>query len=537
MIFIGDPIDNTSGSKIPLRVNKNVTRINFNDTVNFIACMTIPEYIRFSNGYLWKRCIEGFAVLEKIEIALRDTEETGQVPSWIREDPASFLGNWYDSWVADGGKVGGKNRRSIRNMAVWLSSIKNIKSLPQKLRGDIRIKREDTHALITLFLTKSPRNLDAGAKVGQDTDRRFFAGTDLPKLTNLLVDAMFSDEGSRGIQLRRSRRERSSGSEQITSPAVYREMFSGSDALVVFSRHRSVANESALAPAMEVFWHILQGFSEVIDDSNPNQTAIWILDLGNRQVEDKNAWRDFVNVQILKAQFEAFAHFDSRADASRTLDPSQYQEPLDAFDREIEQKIQMPPIEHRIHRWKKLSRRAIFVVEHLRDEEISGFFPNEYEEDKRERVKDIGVFAEHILPFALPVKWTKLTRLYPDQMRDVSDATFVATIRLRHDKSSAPPGINYFAYTPILKGPIRGRIAQIGLEPPGEAYDEGFRLVYSAARYRLSERFESVSKGKVGGRIAVRYLRKMGFEVLTVQDLFSLFSTEPSISDATSTTS
>ncbi|MEM9440098.1 MAG: hypothetical protein AAGA73_06605 [Pseudomonadota bacterium] len=466
-------------------------------------------------------------MLEKINKAIRDIEETGQVPEWIKNDPATFLGDWYDGWVDEGGKVGGKNRRSIRNMAVWLSSIRNVKSLPQKLRGDIRIRRDDTHALITLFLARSADHSDKETLASQHTTDHALICADRNKVTNLLVAAMFSEVGSRGIQLRRSRRERTLGSEQLTSPAIYKEMFKSSDALVVFSRHRSVANESALAPAMEVFWHILEGFSDVINDENPNQTAIWILDIGNRQVEDKNAWRDFINVQILKAQFEAFAHFDSRAGVTTSLDQSQYQEPLDAFDREIEQKIHMPPIEHRAHRWRRLSRRSIFVVEHLRDEEISRLFPGEYEEDKRERVKDIGVMAEHILPHALPVKWTKLTRLYPEQMRDVSDATFVATIRLRHDRSASRPGISYFAYTPIMKGPIRGRVAQVSLDPPGDPYDEGFRLVYSAARYRLSERFDRTSKKKLGGRIALRYLRKMGFEVLTVQDLFGLFSNEP----------
>ena len=416
-------------------------------------------------------------------------------------------------------------------MEIWLHEIRSIKSLAQKLRGDIRIKRHETHALITLFLKRWRVSESNSANSGQTLVHEPFEAGDLPQLADRLVEAMFDlpeANGLKGIQLRRSRRERTSGSERITSPAIQQEMFSRSDALIVFSRHRSVANESVLTRAMEVFWHILKGFSEVIDDQEPNKTLIWIVDLGNRQVEDQNAWRDFINVQILKAQFEAFAHFDSRNDASAAPNRHGDQEPLDAFDLEIERKIQMPAIEHRIRRWENLCRRSVLVVEHLRDEEIARLFPNEYEEDKRERVKDIGVFAEHILPHALPVKWTKLTRLYPDQMRDVSDASFVATIRLLKDKTARIPKINYFAYTPILKGPIKGRVTQIELDPPGEAYDEGFRLVYSAARYRLCKSFTQPNgKKKVGGRIAVRYLRKMGFEVLTILDLFSLFSTEP----------
>ncbi len=469
-------------------------------------------------------------MLERIEEALQHIENSGQVPEWIRDDPATFLGDWYDAWVAAAGKTAGKNRNSIRNMEIWLTEIHSIKSLAQKLRGDIRIKRHETHALITLFLKRWRICGTNSLNAGHDLAHEPFTDANLPLLADRLVDAMFAAPGTngpKGIQLRRSRRERSSGSERVTSPAIQKEMFSRSDALIVFSRHRSVANESALTRAMEVFWHILKGFSEVINDQNPNKTLIWIIDLGNRQVEDKNAWRDFINVQILKAQFEAFAHFDSRSDADAKLHEDREHQPLDAFDLEIERKIQMPAIEHRIQRWEKLSRRAVLVVEHLRDEEISRLFSDEYEEDKRERVKDIGVFAEHILPHALPVKWTKLTRLYPDQMRDVSDASFVATIRLLNDKTAGTPRINYFAYTPILKGPIQGRVTQIELDPPGDAYDEGFRLVYSAARYRLCERFQKSSKKKVGGRIAVRYLRKMGFEVLTILDLFSLFNTEP----------
>ena len=47
-------------------------------------------------------------MLEQIEKALQDIENTGQVPEWIREDPSTFLGDWYDSWVAAGGKEAGK---------------------------------------------------------------------------------------------------------------------------------------------------------------------------------------------------------------------------------------------------------------------------------------------------------------------------------------------------------------------------------------------------------------------------------------------
>jgi len=468
----------------------------------------------------------------KIERLLYEVDESGQVPDWVSQDPSAFLGDWYDWWVEVGGSFKGKNFHSIRNLALWLSEIGEIKSLPQKLKGNIRIKRQDTQRLVTVFLDRwrLTEGVEPDAKAPHV--HQPFPSRDLAKLIGSILDALYPNVGadqSKGLLLRRNRIERSHSSERITSPQVLKEMFDDADALIVFSRHRSVSNENLLAQSMESFWQILNGFCELFDEDAPSKTVIWIVDIGNRQVEDRNAWRDFINVEILKAQFEAFAHFDSQSGSEEAMDDYQSSEARDNLFK-IERNIQIPASVDRIERWKKLENRAVLIVERLRDEERKRLFPHEIDDDQRERVKDIGVFAEHLLPLALPVQWTKLTRLYPDQVREVSDVSFIATIDLCRGQTDTPPKVGYYAHVPALRGPARGKILQVKLDPPGISYDQAFQLAYASARYRLKERAGLVTKEKVsGGRIATRYLRKMGFEVLTIPDFFSLFHADPSL--------
>ncbi len=462
-----------------------------------------------------------------IEETLLEIERSGHVPDWICEEPGEFLSDLYALWVTNGGTVAGKNRNSIRNIANWLGPTSQVKSLPQKLRGAIKLKEADAAALVRLFLDrwKPVVAQDDGAE--GDTDFQSFPAQRRESLVENLIQAIYTtakDGKRRHVQLREAAGQRMYHAEVLASPDVHKRMFAGADALVVFSRHRSVANENFLAPAMEPFWQILRGFSDVLATADRQRTVIWILNIGNRQVEDKNAWRDFINVEILKAQLEAFAHFDTRQD----LHENPVEQPQEGFeeilDQSIRRKIEMPSAEHRQKRWQLLVRNSIFIIEHLRDEEIQALFPEEMAEDKLHRVQDIGVFAEHLLPHALPPAWTNITRLYPDEMKSVSDATFAAMIHLKKGKEATDVDVEYYAYAPLLKGPIRGRIGQVALDPPGEPYDQAFGLAYAAARYRLKDRFGKATSKGTGGRLAVRYLRKLGFEVLTIPDLFQIFS-------------
>ncbi len=463
-----------------------------------------------------------------VEAALHEIDQSGRVPGWIRDDPGGFLSDLYALWVANGGRVSGKNRNSIRNLMAWLGPTSQVKSLPQKLRGAVKLKETDATVLVHEFLKRwKPLEARAGHVGTADTGYQPFPSEERALLVDNLIRAMYAPDregANRHIQLRETRAQRANLSDEIVSPEVYKRMLAGADALVVFSRHRSVASESFLAQAMEGFWQILRGFSDVLKEDERQRTIIWVLNIGNRQVEDKNAWRDFINVEILKAQLEAFAHFDSQEDLRDNSEDNSGEDFADLLDNRIRKKIEMPSAEYRIDRWKRLIENSVLIIEHLRDEEINTLFPEEMKEDKAERVKDIGVFAEHLLPHALPPAWTNITRLYRDEMKSVSDATFAAMLHLPKSKDETSPRVEYYAYAPLHRGPTRGRIMQVPLAPPGEAYDDAFHLAYLSARYRLKDRFGNASKKKASGRTAVRYLRKLGFEVLTVPDLFRLFS-------------
>ena len=92
---------------------------------------------------------------ERVTAALEETDRTGRVPAFVRENPGQFLRDMYDVWHRQGGKEGGRWRNSIRKMRdEWLVGRNTVPSLHPKLMGRVKATRSDARALIDLFLTR-----------------------------------------------------------------------------------------------------------------------------------------------------------------------------------------------------------------------------------------------------------------------------------------------------------------------------------------------------------------------------------------------
>ncbi len=482
--------------------------------------------------------------IDRITATLAGIDSGDVLPDCVIETPGLFLLEFYKAWVENGGQDGGKNRNSIRRMRDrWLINDSEVKSLHPKLTGRIRISKSDARSLMGLFLGRwkfvSVKEGDWGLTPDGYAP---FPCEDCQKLCDRLVDVMYPEGGElalHGLLLPVKASGDDLGdlhAEWANVAKVYRE----SDCIINFSRHRVALGETP-PETMRLFWHLFENFYETMEERN--QIFIWIIDIGSRQVEDEEAWAEFFNFEMLKAQFRAFATFDAAGDADDSGAENAPKKPAkdqrssihDAFLRSLT----IPERTHREKRWNWLCDHTVIMIQNLRKEEFNQLYKEQDEGIDDIRLKDIGVTAENILPKMLPPAWARdrhLKDLYGANLETVTEATLTAFLKQDGWKSEEVPSkqsgvdVRYFAHAlthrqasatnPDLAATANSR----ELDSPGDVYDEAFRIVYWAARHRL------VSGSEGGGRngdwaIAVAYLNNQGFRTLRLSDFLAIHRT------------
>ena len=259
---------------------------------------------------------------------------------------------------------------------------------------------------------------------------------------------------------------------------------------------------------------------------------IWIVDIGGRQVEDENAWKDFLNFEMMKTQFRAFASFDSENDVDDARETSE-DEPSgqrsgihDAFLRSIT----IPEEGHREKRWNWLCERTVIVIQNLRKEEFEHLYADEDHLVEKFRLRDIGVTAENILPSMIPNRWSQLRELrelYGRELKDISDATLTVLLNLSGKGGDQPNHVRYFAHAlnpHLTKGAsLNSASTSRELASPGSHYDEAMDLVYWAARHRLKKiRNGQEAAHEDDWAIAAAYLVNQGFRVIRLPEFMSI---------------
>jgi hypothetical protein len=471
--------------------------------------------------------------VEKITAALTAVEADGSIAGCISETPGAFLWEFYKAWVTNGGQDGGKNRNSIRRMReVWLTGEHEVKSLHPKLTGKIRISKDDAKSLITLFLGRWKFvAVKEGDWVLTPDGYAPFPCRDCKALCERLVDVMYPEESKRarlGLLLP----ERAG---DVISDAQgdhwndFAALYSEADAFITLSRHNSTIGPTP-PDALRLFWDFMKHLYETVADKDT--IFIWVVDIGVRQVEEANAWKDFYNFEMMKTQFRAFASFDSKADIDETNEQAEPQSsPLrsgihDAFLRSIT----IPEEGHREKRWNWLCERSVIVVQNLRKEEFEHLYADEDQQVGKFRLRDIGVTTENILPSMIPGRWSQLRELrelYGRDPRDISDATLTALFNLPGTKSENNNAVRYFAHALSAHGSDHPGLDSVSrsreLTSPGTYYDDAMQLVYWAARHRLKKiRGDHNGAHTDDWAIATAYLGNQGFRVIRLPEFMRI---------------
>jgi len=300
------------------------------------------------------------------------------------------------------------------------------------------------------------------------------------------------------------------------------------DALITLSRHKATIGPTP-GDTIRLFWHFMNDLYESIGSSDT--IFIWIVDIGVRQVEDENAWKDFINFEMLKTQFRAFASFDSEIDLDEADDESARQSSVSqsGIHAAFLRSITIPEEGHREKRWKWLCERSVVIVQNLRKEEFEHLYADEDQNADDFRLRDIGVTTESILPSMIPSRWSQLKELrelYGRDLSDISDATLTVLFN-RDTKSGNGSGVTYLAHAlnPKLDSltPSGFEAASRELPAPGSHYTTAMGLAYWAARHRLkSIRGEKQNADHEDWEIAVAYLANQGFRVIRLQEFMSI---------------
>ncbi len=472
--------------------------------------------------------------LEKITSALTAIEADGSIADCILKTPGAFLWEFYKAWVDNGGQDGGKNRNSIRRMRdVWLTDDSEVKSLHPKLTGRVRVSKDDAKSLIALFLK---RWRFVGVKEGDwvltADGYAPFPCRDCQALCDHLADAMYPKD-SKQAKIGLILPARPGETDRIAASSNWDEiakLYQNLDAYITLSRHNSAIGPTE-SETIRLFWHIMNHLYESVGEKDT--IFIWIVDIGGRQVEDENAWRDFFNFEMMKTQFRAFASFDSEADMDDTSAASDANATIqrsgihDAFLRSIT----IPEEGHRQKRWKWLCERTVIVIQNLRLEEFEHLYTDEDQQVGKIRLRDIGVTAENILPSMIPNRWSQLRELrelYGRELADISDATLTVLLNLSESGSGRhQEAIRYFAHalSPRLAEGTSLNSTSISREltSPGSHYDEAMSLVYWAARHRLKKiRDDQDDPHADDWAIATAYLINQGFRTIRLPDFMSI---------------
>lgn len=461
---------------------------------------------------------------ERITAALEETDRTGKAPTLVRENPGQFLREMYEVWHRQGGKEGGRWRNSIRKMRdEWLTGRNAVPSLHPKLMGRVKVTRADARALVTLFLERWRYGIggDALSTMTSDGYVRFQA-LDRRKLRDDLVETVMKQvDPKHGLALPLQIDQRDSVKETERRWVDVEKVMHECDALITLSRHKIAVGASPWQTIRSV-WHMLNHLFEYDQNQGfPDRLFVWVVDLGSREVEQRDAFEEYFNAGLLALQLASFANFDTTKGYEGEGRP---------------QLLPQLTISESIRRdelWRWLVERAVIVVQNLRLEEIGSADADEEKRLSAVRLKDIGVTAEHVLPSTTPRAWGReLRHLYGREIA-AADATFTVFMRQsgwRIGEKSYP--IRYFAHTPLRPKRNGGGLSEAPaewitrseeLKAPDTNYDDAVRLLYWASRYRLNR--DDRETTTVGWQ-ALAYLRKIGFRVLGLPAFLRIFAVD-----------
>lgn len=461
---------------------------------------------------------------QEIKGLLVDVDRTGKVPASVVERPGEFLRRLYEAWYENGGLEGGKPRNSIRRMRnEWLKGKNAVPSLHPKLTGQIKLNRFEVTSLVDLFLAKweyvgNRRDVSNVSREGYIQ----FPASDNAALSQKIVEALFcSDSASDPESLLLPDQSIGKLVQEDDADSVaddYQKITFQSDTSIMMSRQKTVLGPNSEDTA-RLFWHYLSSIYNYDKKNNNNQrNLIWIISSGERYIEEPRSVAEFFNIGFLFVLLRMFISFHSQRDQSEDVGGA------------IARKLWLPETTQRHDRARWLRENAAIIVQNLDKEIFKKLHPKEVEFVEKLRLKDTDITPEHVFPSIIPSVWTKPMRSIYKKGLDTLDQSTITIHLGEGDWTKSASSIRYAAHSGAPELPLSGegdlnelswQFRSTDLQSPGNSYDEAAQIVRSAAAYRLRHKgdYEVTDES-----IALAYLHKLGYRILSLDDFFKIFS-------------
>lgn len=438
---------------------------------------------------------------ERVTAALDETDRTGHVPNFVRENPGQFLRDMYEVWHRQGGKEGGRWRNSIRKMREeWLIGRNAVPSLHQKLMGRVKLTRSNVRSLLGLFL-ELWRYEEISGRRKQNANEGYvrFPALSLSNLKRSILDALMDSLNTLALPAQRTH-----SLNQLNDPRVRtfsQDEYNKCDALITFSRNRIAIGRNPAQTIMD-FTKILNIlYQEEKNSKNSHCMLIWVVDMGTRYLENSDSFEYFYNSCFLSLLFKAFLSFDSKVEISKSMIGDEFREP------------DFPQREQRL---KWLEKRSAIVVSNLRRDEKKQIYKDEIHKNDHEY--PYGDFTNlHILPQDIPETWNESIHKIFKKRVEYKDMSFTSLFKCSGWDSEEK--FKHFAHTDSLRKLENEHgffIDSVQLPSAGENYEKALEYVYYAVSHRIRK------KGIEIEEYAFNKIRQLGFSILDIDEFLKI---------------
>jgi len=431
--------------------------------------------------------------------------------SLSHDDAIELTCNLHRRWVENGKQAKGKLRHSVRYLAELLNMTnREVKSLRSKLLGETNVWPDDAENLIRTYLEHWSYTGDEDTNVARPENYDPFKEIDVGNVTAAILAVLFpalsapEDTKIRPIRLKSMKATEKKHKELRSTWEILPSLFPACDAMITASPGNAVVTSDPVEATLG-FRTLMDVLRHSDSESRKDQTdglLIWIADRGGRRFSDRDGLARFHSSRSLASHFKALAEFD-------------------------------PNDKNRQELWGWLHERSVVVLGSLRPDEIDKCYGDIETELQSELLEEADLQPGRIILGDIPPSWftdDNFKKLYGTDRDKLEQRTYNIFFRREgwdgHENDpEAVSQLRYFGFAPPKEGETSrddGRPEAFGAELPSpeQVYDRAFKMVYQAARQRLSrEKDQSPSHDALTSLI---HLRHMNFAVLRLDQFIEL---------------
>jgi len=442
--------------------------------------------------------VSSVGAMRDIESLLQRIGETGALPDPYAADAGLLFLAIHDQWVKNGGTVAGKRRNSIQTLADILRGEGNpVASLRSKINGETRLRISDAVALLDIYFSRW--NFEAN----NNDDKLGYLplkATDLEQARRLIIEALFGNQNAillpriekdRKVRSRNAEAQLDSFSSFLAGRDVTTENFKISKAFVHISRIGSVEGPTT-ATAIRRFCEFINDYWKIDLKDNAGRQLIWVVDPGDRDINNDDSLAAFSNAEQLATFFRAVRLLSDPAAEAR---------------------------------WKWLSNHAAVLVGSMDPATIDRLYASHFEElgaitADADLVRQ-GIKYSHFLLDTSPPNWlrsTQFAQLYGKDLEALENSSFLLCL------DEAETRWRYFGYAPavppiLAKDGKKSFVKFLELGSPGPAFDRVASIVHAAASFRLGS--PGSEDGKEEQLRSILILRHLDFAVFRLSEFLN----------------